>query len=217
MKNRESLYVLDEFLIKHSELIDQKENILSVYESIRDAFLNGNSLYICGNGGSAADALHIVGELMKSFTIERPICDEVKKSIEALFPEDSDFLEGNLQGALPAYALHNSTSIETAFNNDVCADMVYAQQIYGYGKAGDVLLGISTTGNSKNIVNAVKVAKAKKIHTIVLTGYDGGKLKKLCNTAIIVPKHKVFEVQELHLPIYHLLCIMWEYYFFKKV
>lgn len=214
MKENKIANILDEFINKYPELEPQKDNIYSAFEIIKNAFAKGHRLYICGNGGSSADSLHIVGELMKSFMENRPVKEGTKKALQKEYPDDAAFLSDHLHEALPAYALLNSTSLETAYSNDVCAEMVFAQQVYGYGKKGDVLLGISTSGNSKNVINAVKVAKVIGMHTIALTGKDGGVLKNISETSIVAPRNVVYEIQELHLPIYHVLCIMLEKYFF---
>lgn len=214
MKENKIANILDEFINKYPELEPQKDNIYSAFEIIKNAFAKGHCLYICGNGGSSADSLHIVGELMKSFMENRPVKESTKKALQKEYPDDAAFLSDHLHEALPAYALLNSTSLETAYSNDVCAEMVFAQQVYGYGKKGDVLLGISTSGNSKNVINAIKVAKVIGMHTIALTGKDGGVLKNISETSIVAPRNVVYEIQELHLPIYHVLCIMLEKYFF---
>lgn len=214
MKEKEIISILDEFIQKYPELLPQKDNIYDTFEIIKNAFSKGNRLYICGNGGSSADSLHIVGELMKSFMENRLVKESTKKALRKEYPEDAAFFAEHLHEALPAFALLNSTSLETAYSNDVCPEMVFAQQVYGYGKKGDVLLGISTSGNSKNVINAVKVANVIGMHTIALTGKDGGVLKNISETSIVAPRNVVYEIQEMHLPIYHVLCIMLEKYFF---
>lgn len=163
----------------------------------------GGKLLVCGNGGSAADSEHTVGELMKSFRFKRPV--------------DADFLvayrEANgeeapawLEGALPAISLVSHTALSTAFGNDEASVGVFAQQVYGYGEPGDVLLAISTSGNSGNVVEAAKVARAKGVKVIGLTGARESKLTPLSDVCIRVPRTEVFQVQELHLPVYHCLC-----------
>lgn len=174
-----------------------------------EVYKRGNKLLVCGNGGSAADSEHIVGELMKGFRLNRPLSDSMRMEIEC--QEEGTRLAEFLQEPLPAISLTAHTALSTAFNNDVSSETVFAQQVLGYGKEGDVLLGISTSGNSLNVVNAVRVAKALRIKTIGLTGRHGGKLKDLCDVTIAVPEEETYKVQELHLPVYHALCAAVEY------
>jgi D-sedoheptulose 7-phosphate isomerase len=205
-----TLLLLDELSERYPCLSACKEEIRQAYNTLVRCFENGNRLYICGNGGSAADALHIVGELMKSFVAKRKVDAEFVKRLSELFPNDTDALSGNLQGALPAYALVENTALSTAFSNDEDAGYVFAQQAYGYIREGDVLLGISTSGNSENIIRALKTAKAKGGVTIGLSGDTGGRMKSLCDVCICVPETETYKIQELHLPIYHTLCLMLE-------
>jgi len=161
----------------------------------------------CGNGGSAADADHIVGELMKGFFLKREIPEEEKEAIGEM--------GAYLQGALPAIALTGHSALSTAFLNDVHPEMVFAQQVYGYGKPGDVLIALTTSGNSVNVLHAADVARAKGMKVIGMTGRDGGKLKSKCDCCIIVPANVTADIQEYHLPIYHTLCAMLEDHFFE--
>ena len=161
-----------------------------------DTYKNGGKILVCGNGGSASDADHIVGELMKGFLKDRKITDE-------RIPQE---LRGKLQGALPAISLSAHTSLMTATINDNDADMIFAQQVYGYAKENDLLIAISTSGNSKNVVNAVKVAKSLGVKAIALTGEAGGELKQLADVTICAPSTETYKIQEYHLPIYHYLC-----------
>ena len=174
------------------------------------AFEAGNKLLVCGNGGSAADSEHIVAELMKGFLKPRRISDadagQLKSKAGALGSE----IAGKLQGALPAVSLVSQTSLISAVANDTSADMVFAQQVYGLGKPGDVLLAITTSGNSRNVINAVAVAKTFGLKTIALTGRSGGAVAPMADVAIRVPADRVAEIQELHLPVYHWLCIATE-------
>ena len=169
------------------------ENALSL---MIDTYKKGGKILVCGNGGSSADADHIVGELMKGFLKTRKVTDE-------RIPQE---LREKLQGALPAISLSAHTSLMTATINDNDADMVFAQQVYGYAKENDLLIAISTSGNSKNVVNAVKVAKSLGIKTIALTGKTGGELKQLADVTICAPSTETYKIQEYHLPIYHYLC-----------
>ena len=161
-----------------------------------DTYKNGGKILVCGNGGSASDADHIVGELMKGFLKDRKVTDE-------RIPQE---LREKLQGALPAISLCAHTSLMTATMNDNDADMIFAQQVYGYANENDLLIALSTSGNSKNVVNAVKVAKALSVKTIALTGETGGMLKEMADVAICAPSTETYKIQEYHLPIYHYLC-----------
>ena len=170
-----------------------------------DTYKNGGKILVCGNGGSASDADHIVGELMKGFLKDRKVTDE-------RIPQE---LREKLQGALPAISLCAHTSLMTATMNDNDADMIFAQQVYGYANENDLLIALSTSGNSKNVVNAVKVAKALSVKTIALTGETGGMLKELADVAICAPSTETYKIQEYHLPIYHYLCAKIEKEFFE--
>lgn len=176
------------------------------FEILKTSYESGGKLLVCGNGGSASDSEHIVGELMKGFYRQRPLPETEKEAIG----EISAFL----QGALPAIALTGHPALTTAFINDVRADMTFAQQVYGYGKAGDVLVALSTSGNSANVLHAATVAKARNLAVIGLTGRDGGRLREICDVCIAVPARVTAEIQEYHLPVYHTLCAMLEDYFF---
>jgi D-sedoheptulose 7-phosphate isomerase len=191
------------------------EDVEKAYNLMKQCYMQGGKVLICGNGGSAADSEHIVGELMKGFLLKRKICREDEEKLKAAFKEEGNYLAANLQGALPAISLVSQAAISTAFINDVAADMVFAQQVYGYGKAGDVLIGLSTSGNSKNVVNAVKVAETFGLKTIGMTGESGGAMKDLCDVCIRVPATATYKVQEYHLPVYHALCAMIETDFFE--
>ena len=207
---------MDTFTERYPMLKSCKAEIECAEKLLTDCFVSGGKLLICGNGGSAADSGHIVGELMKGFLLKRELSEETKEKIRRRFPEDAGFLCDNLQGALPAISLCAHAELMTAFENDVRPDMVYAQQVLGYGKEGDVLLAITTSGNSKNILYAMTAAKAKGLRTIGLTGRDGGMLAKAADVAIIVPEEETYKIQELHLPVYHALCLMLEERFFRE-
>lgn len=194
-----------------------QERIGQAYHLLQECYQEGGKLLICGNGGSAADAEHIVGELMKSFMVKRPIRAEARAQLQALFPAEGDYLADHLQGALPAIALTGQLALATAFLNDVAGDMIFAQQLYGYAQSKDILLAISTSGNSKNVLNAVKVARALGVKSIGLTGQNGGQFNGLCDVVVRVPANEVYLIQEYHLPIYHTLCRMLEVAFFGGV
>ena len=185
-------------------------------ETIIETCKSGGCLYTCGNGGSAADADHIVGELMKGFLKKRPVPAEIRAKLAETCPDDADFLADNLQCGLPAVSLHSQSALLTAFVNDVEPSMMYAQVLYAMAKPGDCLIAISTSGNSKNVVNAAKVAKAMGVKVISLTGNRPCRLDALADTAIHVDESETYRVQELHLPVYHWLCARIEDEFFAE-
>lgn len=205
------------------ELIDRYPK-LSVCENaireagkiIADSYAKGGKLLIAGNGGSAADSDHICGELLKSFVKKRKPDEKFLSSLSAIDKETGDYLSDKLQGSLPAISLCNQSALMTASLNDVDGNVMFAQQVMGYGKKEDVFLGISTSGNSKDVIYATAVAKALGLKTIVLTGRDGGRLAKLCDLSVIVPETETFKIQELHLPVYHALCLQVEERFFPE-
>lgn len=198
---------LDCLISRYPILANCEQDIYLSFLHLKRTLKNGGSLYVLGNGGSASDALHIVGELMKSFTKPRFL---EKEFLEAYSKANCNIDLTKLQGALPAYALVENSSLSTAYGNDVDWDYSFAQQVYGYVTKGDIVLGISTSGNSKNVINALKVAHLKGAITLGLTGRDGGEMKTICDSTIIVPEKETYKIQELHLPIYHCLCIMLE-------
>ncbi len=191
-----------------------KEDIRKAYELLECAYQNGRKLLVCGNGGSASDSEHIVGELMKEFKLKRKVYGAQATALKAIDPELGQVLADNLQGALPAICLTGHSSLTTAFMNDANADLVFAQQVNGYGKVGDVFLGISTSGNSKNVLYAAVNAKAKGLKVIGLTGAKENKLMQFADVCIRVPETETYKIQELHLPVYHCLCLMLENRFF---
>ncbi|MBM7551537.1 D-sedoheptulose-7-phosphate isomerase [Thalassobacillus pellis] len=199
---------------KYNDLEGCRKDIERTAQLLISSYQNSGKLLLCGNGGSAADCDHIVGELMKGFALKRPVTSSFREKLAADFPEDGEFMADHLQEALPAISLASHAALSTAFNNDVSPDMVFAQQVYGYGEEHDVVLGISTSGNSRNVVNAMKVAKAMGLTTVGLTGESGGKMKDLCDVTIRVPWQETLDIQERHLPIYHALCILLEKEFF---
>jgi glucokinase len=207
---------LNRLMERYPVLEEIGEDIFKAYEITAESYRNKGKLLACGNGGSAADSDHIVGELMKGFMKKRLISNEQHEVIKNIAGEDKgQYLAANLQGVLPAIALTQHSALSSAFLNDVASDMIFAQQVYGYGIKGDVLVGLSTSGNSVNVVNAVLVAKAKGMKTIGFTGQGGGKLAELCDAAIKVPAKITPDIQELHLPIYHTFCCMLEEEFFE--
>lgn len=186
-------------------LKDVLPSITAAVEEIITCYRRGGKLLVCGNGGSAADAMHIVGELMKGFRLPRRLPDKMCSSIRGIC-KDGDYLCDNLQQALPAISLVNEVSLMTACANDAAPDLVFAQQVLGYAQEGDVLLAISTSGNSANVLYACEVAGCLKMKVIALTGKNGGRLKDTAHILINVPETETALIQELHLPVYHALC-----------
>ena len=208
--------MLDELIKRYPILERVREDIEAVYGILERCYENGGKLLIAGNGGSAADAEHIVGELMKGFVKRRPVTEEMKEALEKADPVRGKELSEKLQGGLPAIALVDQAALSTAFANDVDGMLSYAQQVNGYGKPGDVFLGISTSGNAENVMYAAVTAKAKGMQVVGLTGKDGGKLAGIADAAVIVPEMETYKIQELHLPVYHALCLMLEHRFYEQ-
>lgn len=202
--------ILEQLLSRHSILFPLKEAIANAAEIIVNSYRNGGKVLVCGNGGSASDADHIVGELMKSFETHRPLAINLQEKLKEVSPERGQLLAEKLQQGLPAISLTVHNALITAISNDISGDMIFAQQITGLGNKGDVLIGLSTSGNAQNVVDAFIVAKAKGLITIGLTGKTGGKMKDFCDVLINVPEKRTPYVQELHLPVYHVLCMMVE-------
>lgn len=205
---------LQHLVERYPHLESIKSDIASAFDIIAESFSCGGQLLIAGNGGSAADSEHIVGELMKSFVKKRELPESFVSEIRKLSPEAAQYLLSRLQPGLPAIALSCHTALASAAINDIDGNITFAQQVYGYGKKGDVFLGISTSGNSKNVLFAAATAKAKKLKVIALSGGHGGALKDLADVSIVVPEKETYKIQELHLPVYHCLCIMLEDRFF---
>lgn len=206
--------ILDELMSRYPVLLRERDDIAKAYGILSDCFSNGGKLLIGGNGGSAADSEHIVGELMKSFVKKRPVDEELKLKLIETAGDDGRRLADKLEGALPAIAITGHEALSTAYTNDVEGGSIFAQQVFGYGRKGDVFLGISTSGNSRNVLDAAITARAVGMRIIGLTGKDGGRLKEVSDCAIIVPENETFKIQELHLPVYHALCLMLEETFF---
>lgn len=187
---------MEKLLNRYPALEVCKEDIKNALQLLVDTYKNGGKVLVCGNGGSCADSEHIVGELMKGFMLKREVIDE-------RIPME---LRKNLQGSLPAISLPSQTAILSAFINDVEPSMMYAQMVYGYARQNDLFIGISTSGNSENVVNAARVAKAVGIKTLAMTGEKESKLSSFCDVTIKVPETETYKIQELHLPAYHYLC-----------
>ena len=212
--NKELTKYVDELTERYPVLKDSREDIIQAYLVLEEAYLQGGKLLVAGNGGSSADANHIVGELMKGFCLPRKVSEEFAEKLKSVDEVRGAQLADKLQGALPAIALDNHNALNTAFLNDVDGALMYAQQVNGYGNAGDVFLGITTSGNAGNVMYAAVVAKAKGLKVIGLTGKTGGKLVGQADVCIRVNETETYKVQELHLPIYHCLCLMVEKRFF---
>lgn len=201
---------------RYPALASQRDAIERAYLAIVECYSNGGKLLIAGNGGSAADAEHIVGELMKSFVLKRKLDQGFVDKLLDADPEMGKVLSENLQGALPAIALDGHFALSTAYMNDCEPLLCFAQQVNGYGKTGDVFIGISTSGNSKNVLYAATAAKAKGMKVVGLTGAKPSKLSEIADVCIMAPSTETYMIQEYHLPIYHALCLMVENTFFRE-
>lgn len=198
---------IEKLLSRYPLLAPCGDDIQKAVDVLAETYRSGGKLLLCGNGGSAADADHIAGELLKGFCSKRPLKTDARERL-------GEELASKLQDALPAISLHSLGAINTAWLNDCDPYYGYAQLVWGLGNANDALLGLSTSGNSKNVCHAMEVAKAKGLKTIGLSGKDGGKLKTLASVCICVPDSETFRIQELHLPIYHAICLALEDIFF---
>lgn len=206
--------ILNELTERHPLLIPLKDTILKAAESLIGCYRNSGKVLVCGNGGSCSDSDHIVGELMKGFEKKRLPGEDMRSRLLSVDSERGVYLAEKLQQALPAISLTAHHALITAVANDNGADLIFAQQVMGYGNEGDVLIALTTSGNSRNVVDAAITAKAKRMTVIGLTGGPGGKLASLCDILINVPGKSTAQVQELHLPVYHTLCQMVESHFF---
>ena len=198
-----------ELLVRYPCLEAVIDSIDAAAQMMVDTYKNGGTVLVCGNGGSCADSDHIVGELMKGFLSLRPMSEEQKSSMADILDED---ILAKLQRGIPAISLPAQSAVISAYANDVDPELVYAQLVFGYGKKQDMLIGLSTSGNSKNVVAAAKVARAMGIKTLALTGARDSRLSELCDVTVKAPEIETFKVQELHLPIYHYLCAYVEKY-----
>jgi D-sedoheptulose 7-phosphate isomerase len=205
---------INELVERYPVLNSCKADIENALKLLIDCFKSGGKIMLCGNGGSAADCDHIVGELMKGFLKKRALLDEKKNLMKANNPCIDDDLLNNLQAGLPAISLFGATSLISAFANDVNSNYIFAQQVLNISKENDILLCISTSGNAQNVCAAAEVAISLGIKIISLTGNTGGKLKDISTVSIIAPHNETYIIQELHLPIYHCLCASLEEYFF---
>jgi len=202
--------LLKELTKRYPQLSSIEDNIRMAAECLITCYKEGLKVLVCGNGGSCSDSDHIVGELMKGFENKRPVNNNLKMKLLELGGDRGSLLSEKLQQGLPAISLTAHSALIFAVANDTDADLIFAQQVVGYGNTGDVLIGISSSGNSQNVVDACITAKAKGMIVIGLTGETGGKMKPFCNILINVPERRTSFVQELHLPVYHTLCLMVE-------
>jgi D-sedoheptulose 7-phosphate isomerase len=205
---------IDVLIERYPQIDKCKKEIEKAYLIFEESYAKGNKLLVAGNGGSAADSEHIVGELMKGFENPRNLSSEYKERLMSVNDELGKVLGENLQMALPTIALDGHVALTTAYMNDCEPLLCFAQQVNGYGKEGDVFLGISTSGNSKNILYAAVVAKAKGMKVVALTGAKDSKLSQIADVTIKAPETRTYRIQEYHLPIYHCLCLMLEERFF---
>jgi len=206
--------LIDQLCERYPSLTIIKPAIEEAGDQLIACYENGGKVLVCGNGGSCSDADHIVGELMKSFELKRPLKQGIREKLATLSPERGSYLAAQLQQGLPAISLSSHTALMTAVANDIDGEVIFAQQVIGYGKPGDILIGISSSGNSQNVLDACMVARAMELKVIGLTGETGGKMKELCDILINVPGRRTAFVQELHLPVYHTLCLVIEHHFF---
>lgn len=207
---------IDLLISRYPALKQIEEDIINAYLVMEQCYLKDSKLLVAGNGGSAADAEHIAGELMKRFKIPRPVTGEFAEALKKTDAVRGEKLAKNLEQGLMVIPLVAFEALSTASLNDVDGDTVFAQQLFGFARSGDVFLGISTSGNSKNIMYASVVARALGLKIVALTGKDGGELARIADVAVIVPENETYMIQELHLPIYHCWCLMLEDRFFGK-
>jgi len=205
-----SLEAADELVLRYPALSALREPVVKSVEILCASIRGGGKILTCGNGGSASDAEHIVGELVKSFILPRPITPKQREQLEQSDFADWETFADKLQQGIPAIALTGHPALSTAVSNDIAPELVFAQQAYVYGRPGDAIIGLSTSGNSKNVVNALKVARAFGLKTIGFTGSKPAQMDALCDVIIKVPAEETFKIQEFHLPVYHTFCIMIE-------
>lgn len=216
MKNKSSLYI-KELIERYPVLMQIETQIIDAIQIMKEATMNNGKYLICGNGGSAADGDHIVGELMKGFVLNRTIKTEFQLKLEMTFPNEAKYFIENLQMGIPAISLMSHNALTSAFSNDKAPDLIFAQQVLVYGQKGDILLAISTSGNSKNVLYAAQIAKTMGLKVVSLTGSNGGILRDISDVIINVPEIETYKVQEYHLPIYHIICLVLENEFFGGI
>ncbi len=206
---------INELIERYPKLESVKSKIETVIDILKECYDKEGTLYLCGNGGSASDSEHIVGELMKGFLLNRELSKDLKTKINNELGSEGKVLADNLQQGLRAISLTSHPSLLTAFSNDVHPELIFAQQLSVLGKKGDVVLGITTSGNSKNVVKALEIGKVLGLKTIALTGEKGGKCLEFADCTINVPETETYIVQEYHLPIYHAICATLEDIYFE--
>jgi phosphoheptose isomerase len=211
--NKEKL--LNRLCERYPALSGIRNPVSEAAEMIIDCYTRGGKLMICGNGGSSAEADHFTGELMKSFELRRPLDDSFKKRLQDISPKRGRYLAENLEHGLPAISLSSNSSVILAVGNDIDLSLVFAQQVIGYGNENDILIGISTSGNSRNITDACITAKALNLNVIGITGKTGGKMKQYCNVIVKIPETGTALVQEVQLPVIHTICRIVEYHFYS--
>ena len=211
----QEITVPKELFSRYPKLLAIEAETVKAAERLIRCFSEGGKLLICGNGGSSSDSDHITGELMKGFEHRRPVGDAFSKQLAASGGERGKYLAEKLQHGFPVISLPANTALITAVANDIDPDLIFAQQVAGYGKKGDVLLAISTSGNSRNVIDAMITARAKDMTVIGMTGETGGSMAPLCDILLAVPETRTSYIQELHFPLYHAICLMIENYFFK--
>jgi len=212
--NKEKL--IDRLRERYPALSGIRNSVSEAAEMIIDCYTRGGKLMICGNGGSSAEADHFTGELMKSFELRRPLDDSFKKRLQDISPKRGRYLAENLEHGLPAISLSSNSSVILAVGNDIDLSLVFAQQVIGYGNENDILIGISTSGNSKNITDACITAKALNLNVIGITGKTGGKMKQYCDVIVKIPETGTALVQEVQLPVIHTICRIVEYHFYSS-
>ena len=208
--------LLNDLAKRYPVLVPAIGDISGAFNLLCSCYKAGGKLFAAGNGGSMADSQHIVGELMKRFVQKRPLEDHFLQSLKS-YGEDGGYLSDMLEGALPAISLDAAPLTSAIANDSGCGDTAFSQMVYGLGRQGDVFWGISTSGNAHNVYLAAITAKAKNMRVLGMTGRSGGKLKSVSDVCICVPEDETYKVQELHLPIYHTLCLMLEHEFFGKL
>ena len=208
--------LIDRLRERYPALSGIRNSVSEAAEMIIDCYTRGGKLMICGNGGSSAEADHFTGELMKSFELRRPLDDSFKKRLQDISPKRGRYLAENLEHGLPAISLSSNSSVILAVGNDIDLSLVFAQQVIGYGNENDILIGISTSGNSRNITDACITAKALNLDVIGITGKTGGKMKQYCDVIVKIPETGTALVQEVQLPVIHTICRIVEYHFYSS-
>ncbi|MDD3346467.1 SIS domain-containing protein [Oscillibacter sp.] len=198
--------IISDLAVRYPALAVCEPSVMAAAEALLRCFSGGGQLLVCGNGGSASDSEHIVGELMKTFMLDRPLDETMCEKLRMAYPDHAENMIANLQRAVPAISLVSETALMTAYTNDNSAEMAFAQQVLSYGRPGDILLAITTSGNSANVLNAARIARVIGVEVLGLTGESGGRLKALSDQCICAPSAVTYQIQEYHLPIYHCLC-----------